>query len=696
MINNFKNIGKAILEKSGYYATENEIEKRKIFLFHQSLVPFIKKDNNGNDILDGKAICFNFSLREKQFEITLSDRQLIETNRDYFMGFRLGASNDKKKFLTTNNIDNIYVLLFKDSFSYIDEKRKNKRSRDWIDSNVNDKYRVMMNSIFKDFYTKDQHFIRKNNKKVIVSYLNYNLLIGSQKNVFLKIFHDEFDDDKSRVSINELYNRFINKFYFSTVSKDTKYFPSLFMILFDGEDIFNYKDREFANDYINMCYYDLQQRFITEKRIKEKVCHICREGKDVVQNLPLPMKFYGTTNYLNFENLSNSSTYKSFAMCNDCLIEVQTGMKYVINNFSKKLFDISCYLIPHIEQYEDLNNRVFESIIRILKTYKQEYKTEIGQIKSLLNMANRRNVLFDLMFYFSPANSQQFDVHKLISNIELNKLLYKLSLFDDYSRMYALAVIGDKNNSLTISDLRYYLFPSFLSHGKKLDFNIYGKNLLNFLEGFLTGKKIDYYEMVKRFMEIYRKRMNNDKLDTLAPFKMILALTIFIRLNILTKGAAMKEGASVTDVLKDEYRLFFEKHSEIYVENKYHQGLFLMGTLISEVIKSQRKKSGEKGKKMKIASTFMSKINLAGLNVRRIPSLINKLKDYCNIYSDYVYEEQGIWGNIMDRLQGIEKSTLKPDEVVFYLLTGISFADYLRMKRAYENANKNDNSNGGN
>ena len=157
----------------------------------------------------------------------------------------------------------------------------------------------------------------------------------------------------------------------------------------------------------------------------------------------------------------------------------------------------------------------------------------------------------------------------------------------------------------------------------------------------------------------------------------------------------MKEGASVTDVFKEEYRLFFEKHTEIYGENIYRQGLFLMGTVISELIKAQRKKSGEKGKKMKITSTFMSKINLTGINVRRIPTLVNKLKDYCDIYSDYIYEEYGIWGNIMDRLQGVETSGMKPDEVVFYLLTGISYVDYLGMRHAYENAIKKNNSNGG-
>ncbi len=39
---------------------------------------------------------------------------------------------------------------------------------------------------------------------------------------------------------------------------------------------------------------------------------------------------------------------------------------------------------------------------------------------------------------------------------------------------------------------------------------------------------------------------------------------------------------------------------------------------------------------------------------------------------------------MMDRLQGIQTSHMKPDEILFYILSGISFEDYLGMKFSYE------------
>jgi CRISPR-associated protein Csh1 len=100
--------------------------------------------------------------------------------------------------------------------------------------------------------------------------------------------------------------------------------------------------------------------------------------------------------------------------------------------------------------------------------------------------------------------------------------------------------------------------------------------------------------------------------------------------------------------------------------------LFLLGTVINSIIYAQRDKS----------STFMKKVNLSGIPVRRVNRLVGEVRNFASIYD--VYEEKGIWGNIMDRLQGIENSDMKPEEVVFYILTGISFANYNGMKKSME------------
>ena len=50
-----------------------------------------------------------------------------------------------------------------------------------------------------------------------------------------------------------------------------------------------------------------------------------------------------------------------------------------------------------------------------------------------------------------------------------------------------------------------------------------------------------------------------------------------------------------------------------------------------------------------------------------------------NIYDKYG-NNQLLHSQMMDRLQGIENSSLNKDEVVFYILSGISFGRYLGHK----------------
>jgi len=82
---------------------------------------------------------------------------------------------------------------------------------------------------------------------------------------------------------------------------------------------------------------------------------------------------------------------------------------------------------------------------------------------------------------------------------------------------------------------------------------------------------------------------------------------------------------------------------------------------------------------MKPSSTFLKKLNYNGIPARRINKLVAEVQNYALIYN--IYEELGIWGVMMDRLQGIEKSTMKGEEIVFYILTGISFNRYLGLTK---------------
>ncbi len=654
MINHFGMVGKSILARDGYVECQKKIKKRELFLLHHTLKPFEKKEN-----ID-RAIVLNFDLEKKEFRFEM-DKELEDTNRDYFFAFKVGASNDKKKFLSTNNIESFLNRTVTDSLIYLKDKRSQRKASQWYKENISLEYDRLLERIKNNFYKKEGEEYILDAGKMAPEYT------GQYQKVKKDLEENRKDKDKP-VPLDKVYIRFLKEKF-----KEGKKvnLPSIFLVKIDGKHIMELD--EYRDSYINLVYYDLFERFFVEDILKEKRCHICREKKDVIGKIPLSMKFYGTTNSLYFENVKNTNAYKSFALCKECLTEVSVGMKYTENHLSNYMFGLNCYLVPTLTEEDYFFEKKLKGVVNILKKRGTKYKDEIKMVKKILEKSGKGNInkrfTFNLLFYFTEQ--QSFDILKYISDIELGRLIKKMELFDEYTEKYELEPLRDFESALCLNDTRYYLFPSDRSHNKP-DFKLYGKDLLNFLENFLNENHINYFELVGKFTDIFKRRFNRGKIDRLSPFKMVLFLTILFKIKIIKEGRLMNKGRSITGIMKPEYDDFFKTHLEVYGDNSFRQGLFLLGTVISKIVYAQKSKK----------KTFLSKINFDGIPARRIKNLVGEVKEYAGIYP--VYEEKGIWGNIMDRLQGIETSGMKGDEIVFYILTGVSYEDYLGMKHGLE------------
>jgi len=658
MINNFKSVGKSILARDGYFESNERLKKRELLLFHHTLVP-----GERNKTID-RAIALNFDLEKKEFMFEL-DSELMDTNRNYFFAFKVGAANDKKKFLSTNNIQSFLNKFISDSLAYLNDKRSKKKSAQWFEENVSTEYDLLVERLKNDFYKKEgDEFV-----------LDPGKMTAGQAEQFRKIKEDMEENRKDKtkpVPLEKVYTTFLREKFREGEKVNL---PPIFLAKINGRHILEWK--EYRDSYINLVYYDLFERFFVEDTVKEKRCHCCRETKDVIGNIPLAMKFYGTTNQLYFENVKNANAYKSFALCSECLTEVMVGMKYTENYLNDYMFGMNFYLVPTLTEEDPLFEKKLKGAVKILKKRQTKYKSDIDILKGILEKSRKSNkeFSFSLLFYFAEQNA--FDILKYISDIELRQLLKKMEIFDYYTDMYDLELFGDHGSSLCLNDTRYYLFPSDNSHNKA-DFRIYGKDLLNFLENFLNESKINYFELVSKFTGIFKRRFNRGRIDRLSPFKMVLFLTILSEIKILKEAKPMNKGQSISEIMKPEYNDFFKTHWDVYGDNSFRQGLFLLGTVIAKIVYKQRSKK----------KTFLSKINFDGIPARRVKNLVGEVKEYAGIYQ--VYEEPGIWGNIMDRLQGIETSGMKGDEMVFYILTGVSYEDYLGMKYGLDNKQKQD------
>ncbi len=661
MIDVFKQIGRKVLDQGGNQS--GELQRRQNYLYYQTIKPEVR-EHRGEKILDGKGINLNFDLNNDQIEFRRTKKDLSEKHRGYFFALELQAPRDEKKFLSTNNISYFFSDVFTGMQRYINKKLSNKKSKTWVKANISQEYIEFIESIIKKFYTLEDDGDR---------YLNPDLLPPKQQKAFYSIQQNLDKEDRNNYS--EIYTRLLNKIFYDSDSKSSTRFPSIGIITFNDQTILEFDSNKFKEDYINLCYYDYFQRFYSERAKKNKFCHSCGDKKDVIHDLPLPMKFYGSTNNLFSSNLKKTEFFRSFAVCEECLSEILIGMNYIKENYGQRIFDLTCYLIPRVESGQNLDKELYDHIFNLFNRNTQNIKQEIDTIREMADTYQLTNLKFDLLFYNSPPGSQQFDILKTISNIDLYSLVDKFELFEEWNQRYKLhsLVKGKYNPQASLSDIRFYLFPSYYSEANNPDFNVYGKVLLDFLDKFIKEKKISVKEVIKRFIRIFDKRYRGKRssVDMLAPLRIVIFLSILNEIGNIKIGGNM-EGAQFTSIVNNDYEQFFKEHSSVYEGNAFKQGLFLLGTIIGRLVSVQEKQ----GK----SSNFLRKLDLKGIPTRRIPKLTSEVKNFVEIYKsskDGFYEEQGLWGNIMDRLQGIENSRLKPDEVVFYILTGISYNNYL-------------------
>jgi CRISPR-associated protein Csh1 len=654
-------MGRTVLEHEGYYDTGDDLVRKKTFLRFHTLVPYVKKDGIE------RVICLDFNLDKREFEFSLG-MELSTDNRDNIFALRMGAPRDPKKFLITNNFENFLSITISDSLAYLEKIRREAKSRAWFDIHVPVEYDQLLKILLDRFYVKENDGFVLDETRMKADQYEFFSRIKAQ-------LREKQKDKEKPVPLKKVYASFFTETF---REGDRKELPSIFMVKINGRHILEQDDHKIGRAYINIAYYDFYERF-SAGTIMKKCCHVCGGERDVMGKLPLPMKFYGITNPLYFENIDNKNLYKSFAVCDACMRDVLTGMKYTESNLREYIFDMTCYLIPVLSEDDPLFEKKLKAAVRLLVKRGPKYSSDIEHLEMLLRKSGskRHPFSFNILFYHSPEASQEFNILKYISDIELWDLLGKMRRFDEFTDRYGLELIGEYGNSLSLVDIRYALFPSNRSHPNP-DFKVYGKVLLNFLENFLNNHKISYYEMINRFTSIYKRRFHRDNVDRLSPFKMIGFLTLLGKINLIKEDYGMNEGQCISEVMKEEYREFFAAHPGVYGNNVYRQGLFLLGTMISRVVYRQKRK----GEGRKDSSTFLAKLNYDGIPARRIDKLVNEVKKYAVIYN--IFEEPGIWGNIIDRLQGIENSLMKPDEVVFYILSGISFEDYLGMKYAGE------------
>jgi len=671
VIREFKDIGEYELINC------NENDRKIEFLKSLTIVP--------NEIFDEKL---REKLKDKQYEIvfnfdTINNKIKIELGKEYsknnryeFFGFE-SPSNFSKIYFTTNNWD-YHLKTIPQMIKYI-----------YKNSTLNSKYenfKKFLINISNEFYKEIK--INEKGEKKSEFYIDYNKLIDFQKEKFMEYYNNKKKEEKNRdksefAFIKSSYKDLIIKDIFQINENEYKSLnPNVFSLKIDGQYIQNME--EFKNDYIDIVYYSIKERFFNKKL--NVSCDICGSSNNrVTDDIQIPTKFYITDKPYFFENLSGKNAYKSFSMCEKCYEEVRVGISEIEEKFSSKLFgNINYYLIPkNIKEIDDfalITRKIIERISYKKNKVEEDYQ-EIERIKKLENKT--KNLLFDFLFWFIPkGQGAAFVVIDNINDISYDRIKYMFDTLDNINNNLFYQYLNFKPN---INDLYYFLFPNKYSHGE-VDNKLYRKEIVKLYSSILKERKINYYYLISNFNFIFRKTFFNKEIKNdrdfllFRPIKMNILISWLNKITKLEGGLNIMEGNSIVEITDNDVKEFFEIHKEIYSDNYFRQGLFLLGKLVNSILNEQKEKS----------SNFMDKINLEGIPVHRVRDLVFQVTDYLKIYKLFELENK-TYSQMMDRLQGIENSNLSKDDVLFCILSGISFGRYLGTKyAALKDKNKDD------
>lgn len=639
MIHTFQELGKKELEGL------TESEKKRKFLLTQTIKPNEPQPDD-EDRDKYQEVVINLNTEKEEIEIKLG-KEIAEENREEFFGFELLGRRSKKIYFTANNLY-YHLLTIPQLIEYIKEKLNQKDYSSFLE------YLIELKQMF---YTE------KEQEKSYLKLEKFNTDIKSEIKTYL-------DNEVGHNTVRESLEEYISKDLLGSSKKTFINNLNVFSLKINNEYIMETK---FSNDYINIVYYERQGRFFSnsERLVrKNALCSGCNQFKQVTGKIDIPTKFYVTSSPNFFEDLEKKNAYKSFGICQECYQEIMVGIEKVKNNYSSQLFkSLNYYLIP--ENIENDYDRQLKLINRLLSQERDNFNHEVKLLKDI----RARNLKVDFLFWYRPqGQAAAFVVADSINDVYYSDLQELFSSLREINRSSLYKESLPAGLKPKLNSIYWLLFPNYKSHSNP-DPKLYRKELLNLFNSILKQREVDYKYLIKNFVFIFRKRFfkNKRKIENIIyhPLQMNILLSWFNKITNLRGGITLKEGKNMTEIDNEDIKEFFSTHNQIYANNSYRQGLFILGKLMNEVLKEQQKEDK--------SANILDKLSFDGLPVRRVKKFVKDITEILNIYDKYQVN-QLLHAQMMDRLQGVEDSELDKDEVVFYILSGISFGRYLGHK----------------
>jgi hypothetical protein len=671
MIPLYQAIGKIVLKTANFNSLPEKEQKLLIVKqYCNELENYIWSEKVKDVVVNnvGRLLELNLDTTKKVCYFS-QGTELIPEKKDELLVFANYAPNDPSIYAAHISLK---PLLQFELYNYVES---NFKKIPWKEETRGKQFLNYLKDIQETFFRMENNIIS----------LKYDKLKEDQQ----KDFPDPENIPELKDKLNEKkdYNKAFQKYlkkYLSATIKDFVTDRQAYSLKIDGKFL---HQTDYSDCYIDVLYYYLFERNYLDNT-KQGYCHICGNESTLPKDTAIKQKFFGTTNPLYFDKVDRNSTHNAFSMCQKCNQQVLVGIQYASIKLKTTLLGLQTIVLPEIKFEIDNDEELIDPKNLNMATKLLE-RIPLDQKRDDINTLNtllRRLKEFTLLFYSKPSpTSQEFIINGMIKNINLKELITKTEHLNLMIQDYKLGSLYGHYAVLSFEGLRYLILPSKESHPglNQYDYTVLNKNIISILGTYIYKRKFRYYDLICMFADIYNRKNNNLKTENkyflnITPFLMTLYLDHLIKFNQL-EGVSIMENRNLISKLQDEkITAYFNTHSQIYENNFYAQGLFILGMYIAAIETEQRKKD--------IKSTLINRLNLRGIPVQKVKSLmamVDEMGKVWNKYYDSITENY-----YRECMQGIENSSLSPEEIVFHILSGRAYSNYLGAKYKLEHPDK--------
>lgn len=312
-------------------------------------------------------------------------------------------------------------------------------------------------------------------------------------------------------------------------------------------------------------------------------------------------------------NMSKSDYSKRLPLCKDCYKSISIGEVVMGEKYSVRIGGNDIFLAPRfIEDVEDASDfmedslTIFRKVAATQNQFNAESFENIAQLFTSADTFELQNNFFVDMYFYEESNSAT-KIKKSQYQVDANYFIKVVSVMKENDKLFRFPF---KNlNSI------YYLYERSTSEGDKKVAATLCRRDLSAIMGKVPLKRAN---ILRYAYPVIRMKYYADKSDGKYDYLNSVHLVNFY-LNRLEELDLLQK-SDIDLINMEDINHLPEELSNYIIDNrltKLEAGLFLLGTIVSDIANAQKKSSGNRA--------ILESVNMRGMNYNEVCKLMGKV-----------------------------------------------------------------------